>query len=446
MRSWHAVWCIVAITLPSLAPAQAVRAGVETGVIRGVVYDSLAQHPLAGARVWTAAGTSAMTDSTGRFLLVGVPVQAEPTVVLAEHPVADSVGLSTLVATVQVTARDTSDATIAIPSYATLHAAACAGLEEAGEEDGILFGTIRDAATGAPSANAVAELRWRSFRSRGAKVLPEVTQVGVDATADGSGTYYACGLPASSAVQLRARGGPTDADSAASDEITLTIGPRRILRRDLLVGAGARTMLVASVVDTGGGPLAGARVFVGDGEPVLTASNGRATVRSVATGTRLVGARSIGFRQLETTVDVVPGDTLRLTLRLDRLPPELPTIRVNGLLAEIEARRALGGGYIISGEELAGKPNLNFSVPMEPSIRNESHNGMLDLYVRGRLAGWCRPKVLLNGFRSGMDEISMYRPDELLAIELYVNPNKAPAQFMRPSEYNCGLLLVWTKR
>lgn len=48
--------------------------------------------------------------------------------------------------------------------------------------------------------------------------------------------------------------------------------------------------------------------------------------------------------------------------------------------------------------------------------------------------------------RAGMDEISMYRPDELLAVELYVNPKSAPKQYMRPSDRNCGLLLVWTKR
>ena len=45
-----------------------------------------------------------------------------------------------------------------------------------------------------------------------------------------------------------------------------------------------------------------------------------------------------------------------------------------------------------------------------------------------------------------MDAISMYRPDELLAIELYVNADKAPARYPRSSDCDCGLLLVWSRR
>lgn len=438
--------CAIAATLPALAVAQDPRSAGATASVRGVVFDSLAQRPLAGALVWTTTGQRGTTDSAGRFLLSGLPADDQPVLLAASHAVVDSVGLSTLATRVRVSAGDTSDATIAIPSYHTLHAAACAGIEAAGDGDGILFGAIRSVGTETVGAGAVVEVRWRSFRSRGEKQLPEVLQAGLDATAGGDGTYYACGVPTSSALVVRARAVADAADATPSDEIVLTIGPRRILRRDVLLGNAEQSMLSVTVVDSDGRPISGARVFVGDQEPVTTTPSGSASLRKVATGTRVVGARFIGFSPNSKVVNVVPADTLWLTLRLDPLPPLLPTIRINSLLSEIEERRALGGGYIMSGEELERAPNLAFSVPMNSSIRNESKAGMLDLAVRGRLAGWCRPRVLLDGHPSGMDELSMYRPDELLAIELYVSPFAAPEQFMRAGDYKCGLLLAWTKR
>ena len=90
----------------------------EVATVRGVVHDSLAGRPLAGARVGTADGLHATTaDANGRFVLDGVPVAGGSLAVLAEHAAADSVGLATLAASVRLVAGGVAEVTVAIPSF-----------------------------------------------------------------------------------------------------------------------------------------------------------------------------------------------------------------------------------------------------------------------------------------------------------------------------------------
>ena len=434
----------VLLSLASAAAgAQQPSAPAATGAIRGVVWDSLAAAPLGGARVWTAdGGRAALSDSAGRFVLDSVPAGAAPTLLMAEHPRADSVGLATLLARVRVVAGETTEAAIAIPAFATLRAAACAGLVAAeDEEGGILFGTVREARGGAPLPGARVSVTWRGIRQVPGRAIPEVVEQGLDATADETGTYYACGLPTSYAVLVRAAAGD---GAAASGEVATEIGARRIRRRDLAVGAAAGGTIVVTVVDSAGRPLAGARVYADDGDPVTASTSGRAVLRGVAAGTRTIGARSIGFTPVERPVDASPDDTLQVELRLSRTPYELAAVRVSGFLAEIESRGAKG--FVLTGEALASKSTTSFIVPMNARVRSFSKvAGQLNFAVRNRSAQWCTPTVLLDGRRSDLEEISMYRVDELLAVELYLDARDAPQQYVRNRDRDCGMLLVWTK-
>ena len=449
-RSWSpatlAATLLPLVVLLSLAPraagAQQPSAPAAIGAVRGVVWDSLAAAPLAGARVWTGDGArAALTDSAGRFVLDSVPAGTAPTLLMAEHPQADSVGLATLLGRVRVVGGDTAEAVIAIPAFATLRAAACAGLAAAGDdEEGILFGTVRDAASGAPLPGARVSVTWRGIRQAPGRAIPELVEQGLDATADETGTYYACGLPTSYAVLVRAAG----EGAAASGEVATEIGARRIRRRDLAVGAAASGTIVVTVVDSAGRPLAGARVYADDGDPVTASTSGRAVLRGVGAGTRTVGARSIGFTPAERPVDAAPDDTLQVELRLSRTPYELAAVRVSGFLAEIESRGAKG--FVLTGEALASKSTTSFIVPMDPRVQSFNKvAGQLNFSVRNRRAQWCIPTVLLDGRRSDMEEISMYRVDELLAVELYLDARDAPQQYVRNRDRDCGMLLVWTK-
>jgi len=167
-------------------------------------------------------------------------------------------------------------------------------------------------------------------------------------------------------------------------------------------------------------------------------------LRGVDAGTRTVGARSIGFTPVERPVDAAPGDTMEVELRLARTPYQLEAVRVSGFLAEVEARGAKG--FVLTGEALASKPTTSFIVPMNSRVRSFNKvAGQLGFSVRNRLGTWCAPTVLLYGRRSDTAEVSMYRVDELLAVELYLDARDAPQRYVRNRDRDCGMLLVWTK-
>jgi len=238
--------------------------------------------------------------------------------------------------------------------------------------------------------------------------------------------------------------GATPGDSAS---VALTIGARRVVRHDVLLGAGRRGTVVARVTTGNGEPHAGAQVWVDGTPPVRTSSTGLALLRDVPAGTQMVRARAIGMEPSERAVDIGAEDTARVALVLTPLPQLLATMRVTAILSGIEQRRALGKGYILMGDSLASRPLIASVVPLRPAfVTNENNKGKLyHLRLRTRLGKTCVPKVVLDGDRSSLGAVSSYTPQELAAVELYINFDDAPREYMRPSD-SCGLLLVWTRR
>ncbi|HEX2203238.1 MAG TPA: carboxypeptidase regulatory-like domain-containing protein, partial [Longimicrobium sp.] len=106
--------------------------------VRGVVFDSVAAAPLAGARVFLS-GTSfaAETDSGGRYEIAGVP-EGEYTVSFT-HPVLRELGAVPASAKVRMAGEGGAEAALAVPSLATLAAAHCPSGGAA------LLGRVRDA-------------------------------------------------------------------------------------------------------------------------------------------------------------------------------------------------------------------------------------------------------------------------------------------------------------
>lgn len=445
--------------MPPLAalPPAALHAQGGVGTVCGVVYDSLARRPLAGARVWTGDGSRATTtDDEGRFTLDSVATDGRPLALLAEHPAADSAGLPTLAAAVAVPPGGTARATVAIPSYATLRAAACAGLPDAGsEEGGVLFGTVRNAVSGNPVRDAVVRVSWLRFRGRGPDGRArraDVVEESLDAVTDGSGVYYACGLPTSSDVTVRALavldGAP---DTLASGELAGEIGRRRIRRRDLLVGGRRTGIVVAQVSGPDGAPLAGARVHAGDGEPVTADVGGRALLHAVPTGTRAVAARRIGFAPGDVTVEVTEADTAHVRIRLATVPQQLAAVRVRGVrrLVEVEQRARSGFGRLVTGEQLARSPTLHAVFRQVPGVRTTGSSirfGVIGRQISAMGAGECMMSVYVDGRRGTMDELQLFAPADLLAVEVYPRGIHAPQMYVRPEDMAaCGVVLVWTK-
>lgn len=431
-----------------------------TGTVVGVVFDSLMMRPLPGASVWTADGLhSAQSDTAGRFTLDSVAPGQQ--LVLAGHPAADSVGIYTLSATLQVEAGMTATVTLAVPSYASIAASMCPTTTVTNGNGGILFGMVRDAATGGPLAGAVATLTWLSLNDAGARSVAgpaEVLSARMEVTTDDAGAYYACGIPVARDILVQAVAGT--ADSAASGVVSVALPERGILNRDLLVAEASAEghEVVVVTVRAGERPLAGARVAVPGGEPVVTSASGRAVLRSVQAGTRMVTAAAIGYPPAQSPVDVVAGDTARVVLTVSRAASLLDTliVRRSRALNEVEQRRRMGIGYRMMGEELAKRHTLRLVFNEFPSVFTAG-SSFIDFkimmpapfpHVFDTEGKYCAAQVFLDGRLTDVVEVTSYRPDELLAVEVFPRVSMVPIQYKRFADYNedCGVVLVWTRR
>lgn len=463
-----ALTAVVAVVGLAFAPcvleAQVAGAGEGaahgTGRVVGIVFDSLMMRPLAGASVWTADGLhGALSDSAGRFTMDSVA--PGPRLVLAGHPAADSIGVYTLRAMVQVEAGANAAVTLAVPSYAAVAATMCPAATVASWDRGILFGTVRDAATDRPLAGAVATLTWLSLNDAARRSVDgpaEVLSARMDVTTDSSGAYFACGIPAMGDVMVQAVAGT--ADSAASGVVSIALPERRLLRRDLLVAdASAEGQEVVVVtVRAGERPLAGARVAVPGGEPAVTSAAGMAVLRSVQAGTRMVSAAAIGYPPTQSPVDIVAGDTARIVLNISRAWSLLDTliVRRSRALGEVEQRRRMGLGYSMMGEELAKRHTLRSVFDEFPSVFTAGR-GSIDFsimmpapfpHVRDTESKYCAAHVFVDGRLTGMDYATSYKPEELLAVEVFPRVSMVPIQYKRFAGYgeDCGVVLVWTRR
>lgn len=464
LKARSIVAVVSALTLTA-APVAAQR----PGALAGVVYDSLIGAPLAGAQVWIRGTTHvATTDRDGRFRIDSVPAGTH--VVSFEHPDLDSIGLSTNAVRVPVPAGRTFEVLLATRSTATLRRAACGerGVGPHGDS-AVVFGSVRDAETGVRLAGAAVTASWTAIVSgidRHVATIPASQSVRTDSI----GGFYVCGVPGEINVALQAR-----ADSFASGEIDVQVGPRGIMRRDLAVSreplraaprggalrpsavvtdAGA-TLLVGTAVLTGtvaeerGAPRAGAVVSV-EGTPgeAVTDERGRFTLTGLPGGSRMVVARMVGYLAARAPVDLRGRDTTRAALRL-RAIELLDTITVvargprERLMAQIEERRLTTNGFMVGEEDIRARGNTrSIFMAMSNVVTEGTGPVRYNLYIQqgNRM---CTPTVYIDGIRAGLMELQAWRNEYLIAVEVYPRPSAALGRFQSPDD--CGVILAWTR-
>src|SRR5471032_470 len=110
------------------------------------------------------------------------------------------------------------------------------------------------------------------------------------------------------------------------------------------------------VSDTNLLPLSGVEVSIQRTSiRVVTGENGRFRIRDVQNGTYLLVARHLGFRPVAQLADVVAGDTLRLSILMEKVTSSLDTIRINATSdpTGFARRRSSGVGQFITAEDIA---------------------------------------------------------------------------------------------
>jgi hypothetical protein len=413
------------------------------GRLHGSAFDSLTRAPLASAEI-LVRGTAlrAITDNAGQFQLDGIPPGRQ--IVVLSHPGLDSAGFYNLAVTVTVEAGRVATAQLTTPSLRTIWRRGCGGEFERGADSGLVVGAISDVASGNRLHGAAVVATWFDLRQAGPTEVRGGQRTAAART-DSIGNYALCGGGTDATVHLRAYGA---GDSTGA--IPIQPGARPITRRDFTVGHTVRGATVSGAVrGEDGRPVVGARVTVAD-RTTSTNESGAYRLLNLPVGTQWFVVRSVGRPPSEQLVDLRDGETLPLDVSLGTAAVSLDTVRVRAnrmtlTLQEIQDRRSTGGGFYRGADDMKELPDIVTALQGFPNVRTEraTRGWAVVLPARNALESGCVATVYLDGLRSTYDELSMYKPADLRAIEIFPRAPNAPLKYQ--GRNGCGVVLVWTK-
>lgn len=435
----------------------------RTATVRGVVFDSLTMKPAVGAAVWIKGSTIITTaDKDGRFELRDV--ERGPHFLSFSSQAFDSLGMGSLGASVDIAAEGVTSMTLATPSFATLWRNLCRNQRVTGGDSGIMWGTIRDAATNARLQGAITLIEWTEPRV-GARKQIEMEERSRTVMSDSTGHYYACGLPLATNLNVQSSG-----DNSLSGALQVIAGERKLAKLDMLVSpeltgkAATDTTQRDSSVSP---PLRGSSIvrgFVRDdklralGEAtvslsaldtmVLTSADGSFLIDGLPAGTQQILVRKVGFEPMIALLHLRPGATTELTLSVNSVS-ELAGISVTAeAMASrdriaFEQRRKAGFGYALESNKLQGRYDVQTALSSLPNLIASRNRGELTVtsFTQGRVCS--PPTVWIDGFNTSLGEANMILPEELRAIEWFPRILNAPSRYVKPN--SCAVILFWTK-
>src|SRR5438445_4073530 len=195
-------------------------------VIVGVVYDSTSGKPLGGVEVSTGGGKfKAVTNSGGRYeLTVDGPINDR---LVLDHPRLRLFQIADQVQTVSLPAGARSQASVIVPSYATLRKRLCGRNETGTEAQGMMVGYVRDP-YGKPLARAHVWAAWQiSWVEQNGRLVSTNQQRTVETDTNTDGSYMMCGL--SRGAQMTAKVG---VGGRPTLEERLVVPPSMVLEHD----------------------------------------------------------------------------------------------------------------------------------------------------------------------------------------------------------------------
>lgn len=445
-----------------LATALPVVAVAQLGRVEGLAFDSLAMLPAAGAQVWIPGTTiSALANEKGRYQLDSVPAGRQ--VIAFSTPALDSLGLGTLGTVVTVKSQEVMHVNLGSPSSNTIWKRLCENRLRIAGDTGIVWGSVRDAATLTRLAGAPALFSWYDLKVNGRKIA--FSELSTEVRTDSSGIFVACGLPTDVSLTSKAIG--TD---AASGELEFSIGARGVLRVDYLVSPdmrgrisidtiGARRMTgprpkgtstVAGVVhDVRGRVVADALVSIASADTaVRTDKDGAFTLRDMPAGTHGVQVRSVGYGMLTRLVDLRPNAVTETSFTLST-NTTLSVFNVRAAAvqrqehAEFLERRRLGLGYAVETKDygFSDPTDAIRNIPLV-TVRTTAGQTTVQMQDGNKV---CTPNVFLDGNKIDMQAMQTYPIDNIRAVEVYNNKYTVPAQFITSAFEGCGVIVYWSR-
>jgi hypothetical protein len=445
--------------------------------VRGTVVDSLAEGAaLAGAIVQLApvsspgggGGRSMVTDANGAFQFDSVA----PGRYVAGffHPTLDSLGLQMPIRSVEVGSAEVV-VQLGVPSGAAIMTSVCGPATGSGADDGsgLLLGTVRDAASGAPIAGSEALVEWMELVIGDGAIAREMQQL--PAVTSATGTFAVCDVPSDTPVQLSAVLG---ADTSGFAEVT--VPARGLLHRDVYLGRGdgvsrgaaasgeadiasvgewparrGSAIVTGVIVTDRGEPIEGAQVSdLSSGVADTSRAEGRFRLTALPAGTTTIEARAIGYRPVRTSVDARAGvpDSVRIAFTepvdmLDRVTV-YGERRTNWDRDAFMRRMQSGLGRYLGMDDIEKRHAFAVTDLLRgfPGVRIVQTRMGESILIRD-----CAPAVVLDGVpvMDGATTIrSIIAPVDVGGIEVYNSGAFMPPDFAGYAN-GCGLIAVWTK-
>jgi hypothetical protein len=469
----------VAQSAPPTPPVAQQDTTKRFGSLLGTVFDSVHTKPLVGATIFVL-GTSRIgnTNERGLFTVDSIPVGMHK--VHVTHELLDSLGISMVTDSFEVTGGDRKVLEMGVPSSETLVAISCTPATRRLGPSAIV-GRLLDADNDQPVSGARVSFAWSEMSlAAGLKRVPKV----LGATANAEGVFRICGVPAEVEGTLQAeKAGITTA------EIKVTFIGQPLVIQGLKIGnantvaraqadsqstagrAGGeqrfsainyqkgQAVLRGKVVNANGTPLANARVEVeGTTSRVLTNAEGAFTLTELPSGTQSVRAMQVGFAPVSQPVELstraIASTTITMSQPVQMLDPVIVRAESDVGLDNIgftQRKRGMSGTFMDAAEIMRRGPNVLTDVfRTVPSLRVVPVSPY-DYAVessRGNMLGGNCVKFWYDGspydpvFPGDVDR--MVPPYEIAAIEVY-NGSTVPIQFSSANSSNCAVIVIWTK-
>ena len=434
-------------------------------VVRGVVFDSIAGHPIAGAVVQVAASNpsrlpwTATTDSTGMYRVEGLP--AGRYTVGFYHDALMALGLESSTQIVDLKSDSTVTADLALPSIGAVVALRC-GTRASRTDRGMLVGVMRGASSNAAVAGAELRVSWGAIALDGnsARVVEEEALASVEP----DGAYLVCGLPLDAHLTLRvsAPGYRTIAGPVVSvprsgvEHLDLLLADSTALS-----GAG---ILEGLVKNLSGRPVTSGRAIVAALGRQATIRDGTFALRDLPGGSWIIETRVIGVEPRAALVTVVDSARNEATITVDNAVQRLDAVTVVGKMDRntrvledvLRRRRHYAGTFFLPGSDAIMR--ASFTSDLLKEARGFTYSGGTKVFARGRRED-CIALYVNDAFEplalEALDEAAPLK--DLLAVETYPSIELAPVQFRfafgRPSATNplertaaCAVVVAWTKR
>jgi len=198
--------------------------------IFGLVLDSTSGRGLANVQVWTGGGRyRTTTNSAGRYEL---PIDgALDDSIVFEHPRLRLLQVDR-VQRIAVASGTRAQASLIVPSYATLRGAICGRNATGTESQGMMAGYVRDA-VGRPIARAHVWAAWpQQWVEQNGRLVASNRQMTVETDTDSDGSYLMCGFTRGAQITVK-----VGVAGHATVEERLALPGSLVLERDFLVGS-----------------------------------------------------------------------------------------------------------------------------------------------------------------------------------------------------------------